>query len=87
MNNQQLGNLGCGCSVLAALFAVVATLPLLGWANWFTTLPLAIVAIAFSGLSLVNGRPYNTLAVWGFIGGVLMLFWAIFRLALGGGVI
>ena len=78
--------LGCLCSVAAAGFGVVAALPLLGWLNWITTLPLAILAIAFSGLALSRGD--RSVVAAGSLGlGVLTLCWALFRLAIGGGLV
>jgi hypothetical protein len=81
-----MGSLGCGLSVLAALFALLGIIPFLGWLNWITTLPIAVLAIVFSGLAVSRERE-NTLAVLGLIGGVLIFFWALFRLALGGGIV
>ena len=81
-----LGNLGCGCSILAALLALVTALPLLGWANWLLTIPAAVLAILFSLVGLGRGEQ-KTAAVLGLVVGVLILFWGLARLALGGGVI
>jgi hypothetical protein len=85
-NETMMGSIGCGLSVLAALFALLGIIPFLGWLNWITTLPIAVLAIVFSGLAVSRERE-NTLAVLGLIGGVLIFFWALFRLALGGGIV
>ena len=77
--------LGCGCGALAGLFAVLGLLPLLGWLNWFTTLPAAALAVIFSGLAMRDGD--RGLAPLGMIAGVVVLGWALFRLTIGGGVI
>ncbi|MBA2755317.1 MAG: hypothetical protein H0U40_12795 [Chloroflexia bacterium] len=82
-----MGTLGCGLSVVAAVFAVVGLVPFLGWLNWITTLPLALLAIAFSGLALSKGTLDRAAAAAGLVGGVLLTFWALFRLTIGGGVI
>lgn len=81
-----MGSMGCLLSIVAAFFALLGLLPFLGWLNWITTLPIAILAIVFSGLTLSKDRE-NTPAVLGLIGGVLLFFWALFRLGLGGGVL
>jgi hypothetical protein len=81
-----MGGVGCGLSLLAALFAVVATVPLLGWLNWITTLPLALLAIIFSALAL-TGQRRSAIAGLGLAAGILTLCWAAFRLSIGGGVL
>jgi hypothetical protein len=82
-----MGTLGCGISVLAGVFALIGLIPLLGWLNWITTLPLAILAIFFSAVALVRGTLDRTAAALGLIGGVLLVFWAMFRLGLGAGIV
>lgn len=80
-----MGGLGCGCGGLAVVVALVTALPLLGWANWILTLPVAVLAIIFSVAGLMRDDSRDT-AVLGLILGVTTFFWAMFRLALGGGV-
>lgn len=80
-----VGGLGCGCSVIAVLFAVIGLVPLLGWLNWITTVPAALLAILFSALALARGQGNGT-ATLGLIVGVVTLFWALFRLSLGFGI-
>ena len=63
--------------VVALLFAVVAFLPLLGWANWLI-IPLALIGTAVGMASSSNsGRNLNLFVV---VVGVL-------RLMLGGGIL
>ena len=63
--------------VVALLFAVVAFLPLLGWANWLIS-PLALIGAAVGMASSSNsGRNLNLFVV---VVGVL-------RLMLGGGIL
>lgn len=81
-----MAGVGCGLSVLAALFAVLATVPLLGWLNWITTVPLALLAIVFSALAL-TGQNRPAIAGWALATGILTLCWAAFRLSLGGGLL
>jgi hypothetical protein len=81
-----LGGLGCGFSLLAGLLALITALPLLGWGNWLFTLPAALLAIILSVVGLSRGEQ-TTLAVGGLAIGLGIFFWALFRLALGGGII
>ena len=81
-----LGNYGCGCGLLAVLLAMVTAIPFLGWANWFVTLPAAVIAILLSLVGLVRGEQRGT-AVIGLVLGVVILFWALFRLAIGHGIV
>ena len=63
--------------VVALLFAVVAFLPLLGWANWLI-IPLALIGAAVGMASSSNsGRNLNLFVI---VVGVL-------RLMLGGGIL
>ena len=63
--------------IIALLFAVVAFLPLLGWANWLI-IPLALIGAAVGMASRSNsGRNLNLFVV---VIGVL-------RLMLGGGIL
>jgi thiamine transporter ThiT len=79
-----MGNLGCGCAAVAALLALVTALPFLGWANWLLTIPVALAAVLISVVALSRGEQ-STLAAAGLIVGIGTLFWAMFRLAIGGG--
>lgn len=63
--------------LVALLCAVVAFLPLLGWANWLI-IPLAVIG---AGIGLIGkSRAGTTLNVFVIIVGVI-------RLSLGGGII
>jgi hypothetical protein len=79
-----MGGLGCGCAATAALLALVTALPLLGWANWILTIPVALAAVLISVVALTRGEQPG-LAAAGLIVGIGTLFWAMFRLAIGGG--
>lgn len=81
-----MSGLGCGLSIAAAAFGLLATVPLLGWLNWVTTLPLAVLAVVFSAVGL-SRKQATAMAVLGLGGGTLVLFWAVFRLLLGGGIL
>lgn len=63
--------------VVALLFAVVAFLPLLGWANWLI-IPLAIVGAVVGMISRsTTGRNLN----------LFVILIGVVRLSLGGGII
>ena len=63
--------------VVALLFAVVAFLPLLGWANWLI-IPLAVIGAGIGAVSSSNtGRNLN----------LFVIVVGIIRLMLGGGFI
>ena len=62
---------------VALLFAVVAFIPLLGWANWFI-IPLAVIG---AGIGMVargtTGRNLN----------LFVILVAVVRLSIGGGIL
>ena len=62
--------------LVALLLAIPATIPLLGWANWFV-LPIAVVGAGIGALSRHNGGRNFCLVVF-----VI----AVIRLMLGGGI-
>jgi hypothetical protein len=71
-------------NLLSILFGIVslvvvipATIPLLGWANWFA-LPLIVIGVVLGQLSSSNGGRNFCLVV---------LLIAAIRLSLGGGII
>ncbi len=62
---------------VALVFAIIAFLPLLGWANWLIV-PLAIIGAVVGMLSSSNaGRNLN----------FFVIVIGIFRLMLGGGIL
>ena len=62
--------------LVALVFAVIAFLPLLGWANWLIV-PLAIIGAVVGMMSGSNtGRNLN----------LFVIVIGIFRLMLGGGI-
>ncbi len=81
-----MGALGCGLALLATLFMLLGLIPFLGWLNWFTSLPLAIVATVLFYLDLREPPrlPYSQI---GFLGSVVVLCIVIFRLVIGGGLV
>ena len=75
---------GCGLALLATFFMVLGLIPLLGWLNWFTSLPLAAVAALFFYLDL-REPPRSPFAQIGLLLSAMVLCIVIFRLMLGGG--
>jgi hypothetical protein len=64
--------------LLALLLAIPAAIPLLGWANWFVTLPLLAIGLLFGMLSEKNsGRNFC----------LVVLALVALRLWIGGGII
>jgi hypothetical protein len=78
--------LGCGFSILAGFFLLLGLIPLLGWLNWITTLPLALLGATFC-YQAMKTRPADGLAKLGLIASVLVFAFGAFRLSLGAGVI
>jgi len=76
--------LGFIFGLVSAVCLLVGLIPLLGWLNWITTLPAAVLGAVFSGIAL--SRPRNTLAVVGLIISVVVFFLALGRLMAGCGV-
>ncbi len=63
--------------VIALILAVVAFIPLLGWANW-VIVPMAVIGLAFGATSdKTSGRNLN----------IVVIVVGIARLMLGGGII
>lgn len=63
--------------LVALVFAAVAFLPLLGWANWLVV-PLAVIGAAIGMMSRGSaGRNLN----------IFVIVVGVFRLILGGGIL
>ncbi|GGJ48843.1 hypothetical protein GCM10008938_38590 [Deinococcus roseus] len=64
--------------IVAAIGLLVGLIPLLGWVNWFITLPLGIIGLILGTISSsATGRNLN----------IVILILAALRLFLGGGII
>lgn len=81
-----MGLFGCGLGILATFFMLIGLVPLLGWLNWFTSLPMALVATIFFFLNL-REPPRSGSAQIGLLLSVMVLCIVIFRLSAGGGVV
>ncbi len=79
-----MGVVGLVISLVAALFLLVGLIPFLGWFNWFTTLPAAVLGAIISGIAI--NRRKSSIGVAGLIISVVVIGIALVRLAIGGGV-
>jgi len=71
-----LNLISIGVGSVALILALVAFIPLLGWANWFIV-PLAVIGLALGVLSRsTGGRNLN----------MVVIIICVIRLMLGGGL-
>ncbi|MFQ5663178.1 MAG: hypothetical protein ACE5HL_05050 [Terriglobia bacterium] len=80
------GLLGLFLGFLSAVFLLVGLIPLLGWLNWITSLPLAGVGLVFSRIS-AHGKRGSFLGTAGTVVCSLVITVALFRLYLGHGIL
>jgi len=78
-----MGFIGFVISIIAGVFLLVTIIPFLGWINWFTTLPLAVLGIILCAVAV--NRKKTTFGTAGLVVGIVVFIVAILRLALGGG--
>ena len=79
-----MGIAGFTLSLVATGFLLIGLIPFLGWLNWITTLPTAVLGAIFSGMGLSHGR--SGVAVAGVVISVVVFFLAVGRLIIGCGV-
>jgi hypothetical protein len=80
------GLLGILLGFVAGVCLLVSLLPLLGWLNWITSLPLAVIGLVFSRVS-ARRRVGSSLGTVGTVLCLGVLGIAVFRLILGGGIL
>jgi hypothetical protein len=80
-----MGILGLIVSLAAAGFMLIGLIPFLGWLNWITTLPAAVLGGVFSGIGLARSR--GGLAVVGLIISAVVFVLAVGRLIIGCGIL
>ncbi len=80
-----MGVVGFIFSLISAGFMIIGLIPFLGWTNWFTTLPAAVVGVILSALGL--SRSKSGLAVAGLVIGIVVIVVASGRLVIGCGII
>jgi len=64
---------------------LIGLIPFLGWTNWFTTLPAAVLGAIVSGVAISRSR--RGPAVAGLVISLAVFAVALVRLFIGGGVI
>ena len=72
-------------SLVAGFFMLIGLIPFLGWFNWFTTLPAAVLGIIFSSIALSKSQ--DGLAIAGLVISIAVFFIAVLRLVIGGGIL
>jgi hypothetical protein len=80
-----MGLIGFILSLVAGGFMLIGLIPLLGWLNWITTLPLAIVAVIFSAMGISKNQ--GGIGVAGLVISIVVILVAIGRLHLGCGIL
>ena len=80
------GLLGILLGFVAGVCLLVSLLPLLGWLNWITSLPLAVIGLIFSRVS-ASRRVGSSLGTVGTVLCLGVLGLAVLRLILGGGIL
>ena len=78
--------LGFILSLLAVVFLIIGLIPLLGWLNWITSLPTAVISMVFSLIGASRGLLKGLGIAGATISGAVIIF-ALFRLFLGGGIL
>lgn len=78
--------IGCSFGLLATITFLIGLVPFLGWINWFTTLPLAVISAALSYSAMKNGRNDGG-ARFTFVASFLLIIITLGRLSIGGGFI
>jgi hypothetical protein len=81
-----MGLIGCGFGFLAALAFLIGLIPFLGWINWFTTLPLAVISAALAYPATRDGRKVPG-AQFTLVASILLIIVTLGRLSIGGGFI
>jgi hypothetical protein len=81
---RDMGLAGLGISLMAVLFIFIGLVPFLGWLNWITTLPIAVVGATISGLEVARSR--SRFAIAGLADSLVVFFIALGRLAIGCGI-
>jgi hypothetical protein len=80
-----MGIAGFVLSLVAGFFMLIGLVPFLGFINWFTTLPAAVVSIIFSAVGMSKSK--NGLAVAGLVISIVVICIAVIRLIVGFGVL
>jgi len=71
-------------SLIAAFFMLIGLIPFMGWFNWFTTLPAAVLGAIISGVAFSFSKSRIAMAGLIISGAVFLI--ALGRLAIGCGI-
>jgi len=80
-----MGIIGLIISLIAGFFMLIGLIPFLGWFNWLTTLPVAILGAIISGIAASRWR--SGYAVAGLAISLVVFVIALGRLAMGCGIL
>jgi hypothetical protein len=80
-----MGIAGFIVSLVAGVFLLIGMVPFLGWLNWITTLPAAVLGAVFSSIGLARYR--GGLSVAGLTISVVVFVLGVARLIVGCGII
>lgn len=72
--------------VLAALFMLIALIPLLGWLNWLV-IPFAGIGAILAGIGIMFKGEKGRRAKAGLVLNAIVIVVALVRLGMGGGII
>jgi hypothetical protein len=73
-------------SLVAGGFMLIGLIPFLGWLNWITTLPLAVVAGVLSGAGINRRNHISIFGIAGLIISILVFMAGAGRLFAGCGI-
>jgi len=79
-----MGIIGLIISLIAGFFMLIGLIPFLGWFNWFTTLPVAILGAIISGIAAARWR--SGYAIAGLVISLVVFVIALGRLSIGCGI-
>lgn len=77
---------GLVLAIMAVIGMFIAFIPLLGWLNWFN-IPFAIIGLTLNAIFLMMSGNRDTIAIVALVLCIVVIFFGIFRLILGAGVI
>ncbi|MGI6454866.1 MAG: hypothetical protein ACOX5R_04500 [bacterium] len=78
--------LGLLIGIISALLMVIAFLPCLAWGFWII-IPIAGLGVIVNGVALASAGHNRGAAVAGLILCIIVMFFGLFRLFVGGGII
>jgi hypothetical protein len=77
--------IGLIISLIAAFFLLIGLIPFLGWFNWFTTLPAAVLGAIICAIAITKAK--SRVAITGLIISLAVFVISLLRLSIGGGIL